>query len=159
MKENILIPLIPFVIGILLKVLLDFNLALFIVKNFYWLPVRTIFRTKPVDISGEWSQMWENEASEKYSGENGRKSNLSIKQFGKYIYGEFRANNDEQYYVFGEVIGKNIIGKWADKTNDLGYFGSFELRIIDSMKIEGIWLGHSNSKPDQINSNNWKWKK
>ncbi|MDR6159993.1 hypothetical protein QF023_003509 [Chryseobacterium sp. SLBN-27] len=84
---------------------------------------------------------------------------LTIKQFGKYIYGEFRANNDEEYFVFGEIIGRNIIGKWGDRKNTLGYYGSYELRIIDTNNIEGIWLGHSNSKPNIINNNRWSWKR
>lgn len=159
MNYHILTPLIPFGLGILLKVILDFNLAIFIVKYLYWIPVRSIYRTKPIDISGEWTQIWENDQSEKYKSEEGRKSRLIIKQFGKYIYGQFRANNDEEYFVFGEVIGKSVIGKWGDKTTELGYYGSYELRIVDSKNVEGVWLGHSNSLPNKINSNKWSWKK
>lgn len=159
MSYQILIPLIPFTIGVILKIILDLNLAYFIVKHFYWLPVRSIFRTKPENISGDWTQIWESSVSDKYQEPASRKSKLKLKQFGKYIYGEFRANNDEEYFVFGEIIGKNIIGKWGDKNNELGYFGSYELRIVDSQNIKGLWLGHSNSKPDIINSNSWVWTK
>ena len=159
MNYNILTPLIPFALGILFKLLLDFNLAIYIVKYFHWIPVRSIFRNKPEKIAGDWTQMWENETSEKYKDESGRKSQFKIKQFGKYIYGEFRNNNDEEYYVFAELIGKNIVGKWADKNSSLGYFGALELRIIDKNNINGIWLGHSNSKPDKINTNTWIWKR
>lgn len=157
MDYQILTPLIPFALGIILKIILDFNLAFFIVKYFHWIPVRWLFRTKPEEISGQWTQLWENDISDKYQDCAGRKSSLTLKQIGKYIYGEFRANNDEEYFVFGEIIGRNIIGKWGDRKNSLGYYGSYELRIIDRNNIDGIWLGHSNSQPNIINHNKWTW--
>lgn len=159
MDHQMLIPLIPFVLGIVLKTILDLNLALYVVKYLNRLPVRWLFRTKPEVISGQWTQHWENDISDRYQDKAGRQSALTIKQFGKYIYGEFRVNNDEEYFVFGEIIGRNIIGKWGDRRNSLGYYGSYELRIIDTNKIEGIWLGHSNSQPNDINHNRWTWKR
>lgn len=159
MDNQILTPLIPFALGIILKTILDFNLAFFVVKYFHWMPVRWLFRTKPEIISGQWAQLWENDISDKYQDKAGRQSSLILKQFGKYIYGEFRANNDEEYFVFGEIIGRNLIGKWGDRKNTLGYYGSYELRIIDSNNIDGIWLGHSNSQPNKINHNKWTWKR
>jgi len=159
MDYQILIPLIPFALGIILKTILDFNLAHFIVKYFHWLPVRWLFRTKPENITGQWTQQWDDDMSDKYQDKSGRRSALMLKQFGKYVYGEFRANNDEEYFVFGEIIGRNIIAKWGDRKNGLGYFGSCELRIIDSRNIEGLWLGHSNSQPTIINHNKWAWKR
>lgn len=157
MSYQIFVPLIPFALGIILKTLLDFNLALFVVKYFHKIPMRPIFRMKVYDISGKWKQMWDYDNPKKYASEEARKSSVTIKQFGKYCYGEFRASNDEEYYMFGEVIGRNIIGKWADRTNELGYFGSFELRIINNVKMEGIWLGHSNETPEKINAYKWEW--
>jgi hypothetical protein len=143
MDYHILTPLIPFALGIILKTILDFNLAYFIIKYLHWLPVRWLFRAKPDNISGQWTQLWDNEVSDKYQDKVGRQSTLTLKQFGKYIYGEFRANNDEEYYVFGEIIGRNIIGKWGDRKNELGYYGSYELKIVDINNIDGIWLGES----------------
>lgn len=157
MNYDIFIPLIPFALGIILKTILDFNLGYFIVKYFHKIPVRWLFRMKTLDISGEWIQLWENNLDNKYTDKAGRQSSLTLKQFGKYIYGEFRVNNDEEYFVFGEIIGKNIIGKWGERKNELGFFGSYELRIIDSKNIDGIWLGHSNSQPNIINHNKWSW--
>lgn len=157
MNYQILTPLIPFTLGILLKTLLDFNLAKIIVKRLYWIPVRSIFRMKVHNISGIWEQVWENETSEKYSHKNTRKSKVEIKQFGKYCYGEFRSANDEEYYIFGEITDRYIIGKWSDCNTDLGYYGSFEFRIVDQNNLNGIWLGHSNNAPDQINTNIWNW--
>jgi hypothetical protein len=159
MDYQILTPLIPFALGIILKTILDFNLAIFVVKYFYWIPVRWLFRTKPVEIHGEWKQKWDFNISEKYQDKSGRQSSLTLNQFGKYIYGEFRANNDEEYFVFGEIIGRTIIGKWGDKKNPLGYYGAYELRIIDMNKIDGIWLGHSNPQPHIINHNKWTWER
>lgn len=154
---KLLLPLIPFGLGILFKTLLDFNMAWFIVKYFHWMPVRWMFRTKPNKVSGMWKQLWSNSTSTTYIQETGRDSRLELKQFGKYLYGEYRVRNDEEYRLFGEIIGVNIVGKWADKNNELGYYGAFEMRIIDSNKIKGRWLGHSNSQPGVINSDLWEW--
>lgn len=152
-----LMPLIPFGLGILFKTMLDFNVAWWIVKYFHWVPIRWMFRTKPHKISGTWKQLWNNATSVKYTQETGRVSNLKLKQFGKYLYGEYRVRNDEEYRLFGEIIGANIVGKWSDKRNELGYYGAFEMRIIDANKINGRWLGHSNSQPGLINSDSWEW--
>ena len=64
-----LLPLVPFGLGIFFKVLLDFDLALWIVKYLYWIPMRWIFRTKPNKISGTWKQLWNNTTSAKYTHE------------------------------------------------------------------------------------------
>lgn len=153
---HIFIPLIPFVLGIFLKILLDFNLATFLVKYFFWIPMRPIFRLKVNDISGCWTQLWENEKSEKYKDEKDRKSMITIRQFGKYCYGEFKSGK-EKYYIFGEITDKTIIGKWADCISSLGYYGSFELRIVDNDNLKGVWLGHSNEDPSLLNSHEWKF--
>jgi hypothetical protein len=108
---QIFIPLIPFAIGILFKILLDFNLSIKLVKHLHKVPVRFLFRTKPFQVQGKWTQLWENRVSENYSAEEIRQSQLEIKQFGKYCYAEYRINNDELYYIFGEIRGNNIIGK------------------------------------------------
>ena len=150
-------PLIPFILGIIFKTLLDLNLALKLVKYFHWIPVRFLFRTRPFKISGKWTQLWENNSSENYVSDETRKSELQLKQFGKYCYAEYRIKNDELYYIFGEIRGNNIVGKWGDKKTELGYFGAFELRILDTEKIEGRWMGHSNKRPENINTGEWNW--
>lgn len=154
---QIFIPLIPFLLGIIFKILLDMNLAMVIVKNLHWIPVRFLFRTKPYKISGKWTQLWENKVSDDYNTEDIRQSKLVIKQFGKYCYAEYRIKNDELYYIFGEIKGNNFIGKWGDKENELGYFGVFELRIVNAKKIIGKWMGHSNKRPERINTGEWNW--
>lgn len=163
MKLNIelesFIPLIPFILGILFKTMLDMNLAIKLVKYFYWVPVRFLFRTKPFIVSGKWTQLWENDVSKNYVSDDIRQSEMVLKQFGKYCYAEYRINNDELYYIFGEIIGNNIVGKWRDKKNELGYYGAFELRILNSKEIKGRWIGHSNKNPEKINTGEWNWKK
>lgn len=159
MLLKILSVIVPFGLGIILKALLDLNLGCFVVKYFYWIPIRWLFRTKPIVISGIWNQYWENTNSERYKEKIGRNSTLVIKQFGKYIYGEFRTNNDENYFLFCEVKERNIIGKWGDKKSDFGYYGACQLRIINAVEIEGLWFGHSHNQPNIINSDKWIWKK
>lgn len=157
---TILIPLIPFVLGIILKVLLDLNLAPGLITILSYLPTRSIFRIKSPDISGTWFQLWESEDSEKYIPESSRKSKLEIRQFSKYFYGKFISNNDEHYAVFGEIkCGINLIGKWYDTKNDFGYYGAFELKIVDNTAIKGKWLGHSSSDLNIIKANDWTWTK
>lgn len=156
---QLFVPIVPFVLGILFKTMLDFNLAIVMVKYFHWIPVRFLFRTKPFNISGIWIQTWQNAESTSYITDAVRTSELRIKQFGKYCYAEYRIKNDELYYIFGEIKGNNIVGKWGDKKYELGYFGVFELRISNPTKIIGRWMGHSNKKPNQINSGEWKWAK
>ncbi|WP_321321630.1 hypothetical protein [Labilibaculum sp.] len=158
-EPQLLTPLIPFVLGIIFKTMLDLNLALKLVKYFHWIPVRFLFRTKPFKVSGKWIQLWDNTVSENYVSEETRQSELHLKQFGKYCYAEYRIKNDELYFIFGEIRGNNIIGKWGDKTNELGYYGAFELRILDSKEIKGRWMGHSNKSPEKINTGEWNWKR
>lgn len=159
MNWNLITPLIPFALGIIFKTLLDLNLAKFIVKYLYWIPTRWTFGMKPESLKGNWIQHWESNNSEKYKAEPTRKSRVELKQFSKYIYGEFRVNNDEEYYVFGQVIGKSVVGIWGDCKSELGYFGTFELRIVDNNNLQGKWLGHSNERPDLINTDDWIWHK
>ncbi|APU97173.1 hypothetical protein BV902_13125 [Sphingobacterium sp. B29] len=154
---SIFVPLVPFIMGFFLKTLLDLNLAPHLIKTLSHIPVRSIYRIKSPDICGLWIQLWEINDSEKYVPEVSRKSELKISQFGKYFYGEFRSNNDEQYAVFGEIRGMNLLGTWYDKKNEFGYYGAFELKIIDNNLIKGKWLGHSSSDLNQIKSNEWNW--
>jgi hypothetical protein len=159
MDYHLLIPLIPFLIGIIFKSLLDLNLATFIVKYLHWLPVRAIFRKKHSDISGIWIQTWHNNSSPSYADESSRTSRVRIYQLGSYCYGEFRTKNDEEYYLLGEIIGKHVVGKWSDRIDELGYSGAFELRIVDKHNLVGFWMGHSNRNPDVIKTNQWEFKR
>src|SRR5690606_12973282 len=136
-----------FILGLIVKTLLDHNLALWIVKHLHRTPVRYIYRTNPNNISGDWEQTWTFEnAVHVYTKDTERHSFTTIKQLGKYVYCEFYSRN-EKYYLFGEIKNNYVIGHWADLNDKLAYHGSFELRIIDSLEMEGKWLGHSKNNP------------
>jgi|GEM_PF-1519541 hypothetical protein len=153
---NFYLPLIPFMLGIILKVLLDLNLGKWFVKNFYWLSFRSIFRSRTNKFSGIYKQYWHIENNSRYPKAADRQSLVTLKQLNNYCYGEFYAKNGrEKYYMFGEVIDRKIIGHWSSINSTLDYFGSFELTIINSRKIEGIWIGHSNEIPTVINQHKW----
>ncbi|RZK16707.1 MAG: hypothetical protein EOO43_14205 [Flavobacterium sp.] len=154
---NIVTGLLAFLLGLLVKTLLDHNLAIWIVKYFNNTPVRFIYRTSPHNISGFWEQIWEFAAGESFTNSTERHSHTRLKQLGKYIYGEFYSASKE-YYLFGEIKDNYIIGHWSDKNDKLGYFGSFEIRIVDSNCMEGKWIGHS-KKTQMIYGDLWNWKK
>jgi hypothetical protein len=146
-----------FLIGLLIKTLLDFNLAKIIVKRLYWFPTRFIFRQKPIDLSGDWEQIWDFSENESYSKDIDRHSHTTMKQFGSYCYCEFYSQN-EKYYFFGTISDNYVFGKWRDYKDKQGYFGTFQLRIVNSKKMEGKWIGHSKST-QSIYSDNWTWNK
>ncbi|GAL87542.1 hypothetical protein GFO_0932 [Sporocytophaga myxococcoides] len=153
---NFYLPIIPFLLGIILKILLDLNLGKWFVKNFYWLSFRSIFRNKTNKFSGVYKQNWYIENNRRYKKVSDRQSLVTLKQLNKYCYGEFYAKNGhEKYYMFGEVIDRRIIGHWSSIDSKLDYFGSFELSIINSKTIEGIWIGHSNEIPTVIHQHKW----
>lgn len=166
MKEQIItvlsdyktyISLTIFIIGIFLKILLDLNLGIFFIKTFYWISLRGIFRIKSNKISGIYKQHWTLNNNKKYSKISDRQSLITLKQLNNYCYGKF-VSKEDTYYLFGEIIDRKIIGHWADIDSKLGYFGSFELTIIDKRRIEGVWIGHSNEEPNNINIYQWKFR-
>lgn len=146
-----------FIIGLIVKTLLDHNLAIWIVKYLYRLPVRFIFRTKPHDISGNWEQLWNFASTGNYSNVTERHSHTQLKQLGKYVYAEFYSRN-EKYYLFGEIKDNYIVGHWGDTKDKIGYFGSFEFRIINSKTMLGRWIGHSKNT-QEIYGDKWNWNK
>lgn len=151
------VALYVFVIGIFLKILLDLNLGLSIVKRFYWASFRGIFRSKTNKISGVYKQNWDFDNNTTFISKSDRQSLITIKQLNNYVYGEFQSRN-KTYYIFGEMINQRIIGHWADKKSKLGYFGSFQLTILDQERMEGYWVGHSTENPRNINNYKWHFK-
>lgn len=149
-------PLIPLFFGMLIKIALDMNFGKFIVKWFYWVSFRGIFRTSINKVSGVYKQSWSLEKNNQYPLVSDRQSLIILKQLNNYCYGEFQAKNGlEKYYLFGEIIDRKIIGHWSDINSKLNYFGSFELTVINSKKLQGIWIGHSNNNPVEINQYAW----
>lgn len=149
-------PLFPFILGIFLKIVLDLNLGKEIVKRFYWISLRGIFRKSTNKISGIYKQYWHIDGNQSYPRVCQRQSLITLKQLNNYCYGEFYAKEGkEKYYLFGEIIDRKIIGHWSDYNSRLDYFGSFELTIVNSKKIKGVWVGHSNINPVLINQHEW----
>jgi hypothetical protein len=141
---------------LILKILLDLGLARKFVKHFSWLPVRNYFRSKPIRLSGKWEQYW-NANSTTFNEEIDRHSNVEIKQLSSYCYGEF-SSKQISYCVFGRIEDKFLLGEWYDANDKLGYFGTFQLQVIDSKTMVGIWIGHSH-KRNEIKYGEWTWKR
>jgi hypothetical protein len=155
--SHIFTAIISFVIGLIVKTLLDHNLAIWIVKYLNNTPVRFIYRTSPHKVSGDWEQIWDFNSTGNYAKETERHSHTSLKQLGKYVYAEFYSRN-EKYYMFGEIKDNYIVGHWGDTIDKIGYFGSFEIRIIDSKTMSGKWIGHSKNT-QEIYGDKWNWNK
>jgi hypothetical protein len=148
---------VTFIILLILKTLLDLKIAQFFVKNFSWIPVRNIFRTKPATISGQWEQIWDSAGSASFKDETDRHSHPTINQLGSYCYAEF-ISKGVTYVVFGKIINEYFVGDWYDLKDPHGYFGAFQLQIIDSNTMKGQWIGHS-KKVHQVKGDEWNWRK
>jgi hypothetical protein len=148
---------IIFIIVFFIKILLDFNLAQFVVKYFSWVPLRNYFRSKPISIKGDWEENWDLEITDSFKEITQRHSHPTINQLDKYCYSEFIANG-VSYVIFGKVINNFFIGDWYDKNDPIGYFGTFHLLIIDSTSMKGKWIGHS-KKINGVRQGDWTWKK
>jgi hypothetical protein len=142
---------------LIVKTILDFKLAPLFVKNFWWLPVRGMFRSKPIKISGNWEQTWESAGSPGFTESSERHSHPIIRQFGSYCYTEF-ISKGVTYIVFGKIVNEYFVGDWYDKDDAYGYFGAFQLQIIDSNTMNGRWIGHSKTK-HEVKGDQWKWSK
>ncbi|OCT24838.1 hypothetical protein [Pseudomonas putida] len=143
------------VVLILVKALLDVRLGHKFVKYLWWLPVRWLFREKPINISGVWEQQWEGAGSNNFSRDIDRHSYTTIRQLGRFCYAEFYSKSVE-YCFFGEIKASYLVGDWYDKNDMYSYFGAFQLRIIDSKSMQGKFLGHSKST-SQVLVDEWNW--
>ena len=141
---------------IILRAILDLRIAAWLVKSLARVPVRTLFRDAPPDVSGDWEQVWDSSSSE-FSKEVDRHSNAHIYQFGRYCYAEFTAKGT-RYCLFGRIRENFLLGEWYPKEEKIGYFGAFKLRILADGEMVGIWIGHSQTTI-AINSDQWNWKK
>lgn len=135
--------------------LLDLTLACWIVKYFWWLPVRKVMRDKPPLLAGQWEQVWSSGGSVSFSLENDRHSYLEMRQFGRYLYAEYHAKR-RTYFFFGRIKGHYVVGSWSDREDELGYFGAVQLRISNSDLLEGMYVGHSN-KTGSVGAAEWRW--
>lgn len=142
---------------LIVKTILDFKLAPLFVKCFWWIPVHGMFREKPINIAGNWEQIWESAGSLGFSESIERHSHPVVRQFGSYCYAEFQSKA-KTYVVFGRIVNNYLVGDWYDKNDIHGYFGAFQLQIIDSMLMKGRWIGHSKTKYE-VKGDEWTWTK
>ncbi|GKV79124.1 hypothetical protein PEC106568_42970 [Pectobacterium carotovorum subsp. carotovorum] len=149
--------LIAPIIVLFVKTLLDMKLIRLFVKYFHWIPVRGMFRSNPISISGKWEQTWDSNDSINFPESIDRHSFSVIRQFGAYCYAEFTSKSDS-YVLFGEIVGDFLVGEWYEKYDKKGYFGTVQLEIIDSNTMNGRWIGHSKTK-HEVKGGIWCWKK
>lgn len=147
-----------FITGIIVKLVLDLNLAPILVKwlSYINLVSRTIFRKIPPSLSGSWQVYWESD-SEDFKDSNDRTKTAKIYQFCNYIFCEYEAG-ERKYCFFGKSKNTYLTGNYWDKNDPLGYHGAFQLKIINSENMVGRWAGHSN-KNNEINTNTYIWEK
>lgn len=147
-----------FIAGVLVKLILDLNLAPILVKWLSYINVvsRAIFRKLPPSLSGGWHIYWESD-SEDFKDSDGRTRTAEIYQFSNYTFCEYEAGG-RTYCFFGKCKNTYLTGNYWDKKDPLGYHGAFQLKIINSEKMVGRWAGHSN-KNNEINTNTYIWEK
>lgn len=147
-----------FIAGVIVKLILDLNLAPYIVRWLSYLNIasRAIFRNIPPSLSGSWQIYWESD-SDDFLDASDRNKKAEIYQFSNYIFCEYTANN-RTYCLFGKSKNTYLTGNYWDKNDRLGYHGAFQLKIINSEKMIGRWAGHSNKNND-INTNTYTWSK
>lgn len=131
-----------FLIGIVVKTLLDLRLALFLIKYFWWVRPRWIFGENPHGLAGTWKHIWDSGGSEKYVNADDRSDHATMRQLGQYCYADF-IYQGKRYYFFGRVHGDYLVGEWFDLKDRSGYFGTFQVRVVSSDSMKGLWMGHS----------------
>lgn len=132
----------PFLLVLFLKLLLDLRLAQLVVKYLYWLPLRNYFREKPIQLGGTWEHLWGAGGSAAYKNNIDRHGHSKLRQLGNYIYAEFYSQG-VLYAFFGQIKHGYVVGDWFDIKDSSGYFGAFQLEIVNSSNLRGLWLGHS----------------
>ncbi|WNO10585.1 hypothetical protein [Teredinibacter sp. KSP-S5-2] len=153
---SFLLGISPLVVGLLLNLILDLRLSPKLIFVLSKMPTRSIYRDNPPNLRGEWDVYWASN-SIKFENEKDRHKTANIYQFSKYIYAEYAAV-DQRYQLVGIIEGSYITGTWYNKKDRFGYRGAFQLRIVDSKKLEGRWLGYSSNGSD-INTDTYTWNK
>lgn len=136
---------VAFLTGLILQFLLDLKLAPRLVKWLGWLPLRNVFRIKPTNLRGTWEVSWDAGQSEKFQNNRDRHGHGSLRQLGSYVHAEF-ISQKRRYAFFGTIKGQFVVGDWYDVADETGYFGVFQLRVVNGQRLEGVWAGHSQSK-------------
>jgi len=146
-----------FAAGIVVKTILDLRLGILMVKYLGWIRPRWIFGANPYELSGTWDQEWGSGGSVLFANDVDRHGHPKIWQLGSYCYVEF-ISKSKTYYCFGRVVGAYFIGEWFDVKDRTGYYGTFELRIVNSDQMQGKWIGHSQTA-SEIRVDDWQWKR
>lgn len=154
--SSILIGASPLVFGLILRTILEIKAWPWLIWMFNWIPVRSIFRENPPNLRGEWDVYWESNSSA-FSDEKDRHKTAKIYQFNEFCYADYAAK-DQRYCMIGKIEGIYITGTWYNKRDKYGYRGAFQLRIEDSKKLSGRWVGFSNTKTE-INTDLYTWTK
>jgi hypothetical protein len=147
-----------FLIAVLVKTAFDFHFGLWIVRLFYWVPVRWLFQEKIPNLHGSWSHIWHHVGST-HKDDELHHDNSALYQLGRYVCCKHYADG-VLYEFFGIIRGGFISGIWFDPKSPLGYSGAFHLRIVSEKSLRGHWIGHSvHSHPSEIQGNTWIWTK
>lgn len=145
----------PFLAVLILKLMLDLRLAPLAVKYLYWLPLRNYFREKPVQLGGTWEHLWGSGGSGTYEKDVDRHGHAKLRQIGSYVYAEFYSQA-VLYAFFGQIKHGYVVGDWYDVKDPVGYFGIFQLEVVNSSQLRGLWLGHSKQQRT-IRSDSTDW--
>lgn len=152
---HVLTVVAAFLAGIVVKTLLDLRLALFLIKYCWWVRPRWIFGENPHALSGTWHHIWDSGGSDKYANPTDRSDHTTLRQLGAYCYAEL-IYQGRRYYFFGKIQGDYLLGEWFDLKDRSGYFGTFQVRVVNSTRLEGMWMGHS-QESHTIRTGNSVW--
>lgn len=144
-----------FLLGIVVKTVLDLRTGLFIVKYFSWICPDRLFRDNSYKLSGIWEHVWSSGRSEAFENPLDRHSHSKLYQLGPYCTAEFIAKR-HTYIFFGKLRGEYLVGEWFNKQDRAGYYGAFQLRVLDSSHLDGMWIGHSKTV-NKIRVDSFKW--
>ena len=144
-------------IVLVLRALLDLEMGVWVVRLLYWVPTRWIFRNRCIPLQGQWEHIWSGKDNLNLD-EKDRHGQHYMYQLFRWVYAGTRSRG-KVFSAFGRIQGDYLIGRWYDNKDEAGYFGAFQLRIIDSTQLEGKWIGHSKQNPALIRVGSWKWQK
>lgn len=145
------------IVVLALRALLDLEMGIWIIRLFHWVPTRWIFRHRYVKLKGDWEHIWEGDVGN-YAKDIDRHGQHYLYQLFRWVYAGTRSRG-KVFAAFGRIQGEYLIGRWYDKKDDCGYFGAFELRIVDNSELRGRWTGHSKQDPSLIRTGDWTWNK
>ena len=141
-----------------LRALLDLEIGVWVIRLFHWVPTRWIFRHRYLELKGQWEHIWGGDVGQ-HIAETDRHGQHYMYQLFRWVYAGTRSNG-KIFTAFGRIQGDYLIGRWYDNKDEVGYFGAFQLRIIDSDELDGTWIGHSkHTNPALIRVGTWKWTK